>query len=246
MSTAQLPPLTKDASALLGAVRNKFTPEERVTHVAEMVSRIIDLLGPVIAVHEANRIVSFSDKLSSQIPKSYAANAFHELQRALLDAEMTRLAKLWDRPSWSRNSLQTAYWLTVDADVRAICDRRVKEAWEPYDGHNRWHVERQGRAWRRLDFLAPNAFDAPVFERIENFRHKHLAHSLIQTAKEKVRPISPPTYRDQRRLLARTIVITRLLDQVVRQSGFIWSSAFEIARNNAEALWHGCTFDVKR
>jgi hypothetical protein len=246
MSTASLPPLNNDASSLLGAVRKQFMPEERVAHVAAMIDRLIDLIGTVITVHETNRIVTFSDRLSRQIPTSYAANAFNEFQRALLDTEMTRLVRLWDRPAWSRNSLQTAYWLTVDGEFRAVCDDRLKNSWEPYEGYNRWHMERQERAWRRLDFLAPKAFEAPVFERIENFRHKHLAHSLIQTTKEKAGSVPAPTYRDQRRLLARTIVITRLLDHVVRQSGFVWSGAFEIARNNAESLWNGCTFTVER
>ena len=48
------------------------------------------------ALHENNAIVVFSSRLASQIPRSYAANAFNWFQRVMHDFEIVRLCALWD------------------------------------------------------------------------------------------------------------------------------------------------------
>jgi hypothetical protein len=239
------PELSNDARSRLSRPLKEFTPQQRFEHVTEMVDRLIDLMMPVITLHETNRIVAFSDRLSSQIPPSYAANAFIDFQGALLDAETARLVRLWDRPEWSRNSIQTAYWLTVDRDFRNLCDQHAKDVLGAMF-IDTWYEDRQARSWRRLDFLAPRAFEAPIFERLENYRNKHLSHSLMQSAKEKHKVIPNATYRDHERLLARTLIILRLLNMNLRQAGFDWSNSFRIARSNAESRWNSSTFSFER
>src|SRR5688572_30118559 len=98
MSALPSSTLTNEVQSLLGSAQKEFTADQRVQHVEEMIERIIDLVGPVISLHETNRIVMFSEALSQQIPRSYAANAFRDFRRALLDSEMTKLVRLWDKP----------------------------------------------------------------------------------------------------------------------------------------------------
>src|SRR4051794_29716880 len=133
-------------------VRTKRSVRDRLLHAEAMAERLIDVLGSVITVHETNRIVMFSDYLSRQIPVSCASNGFRTFRQALLDVEMTRLARLWDSPQWDRNSLQTVYWLTSDPELRAMCNAHVRDTYEPYPGcSHEWHTARQERRWRRLE-----------------------------------------------------------------------------------------------
>ena len=48
-----------------------------------MTSVLVDHLIELVAMHEANAVVLYSDKLSAQIPRSYAANAFRRFQTSM-------------------------------------------------------------------------------------------------------------------------------------------------------------------
>jgi hypothetical protein len=51
---------------------------------------------------KTTRFVLYSDTLSSQIPTSFAANAFNVFQRGMHQFEIVRLCALWD--SWDSRS----------------------------------------------------------------------------------------------------------------------------------------------
>src|SRR5262249_57791461 len=81
---------------------------------------------------------------------------------------------------------------------------------------------------------------------IMNLRHKHLAHSLAQTNLEKKAGLVPPMkYGDEREVLFASLPIVEALHRLVNGTGFSFEKSQEIDRNNAEALWKRCTFDVQ-
>jgi hypothetical protein len=81
---------------------------------------------------------------------------------------------------------------------------------------------------------------------IKNLRHKHLAHLLTETNLEKVGPVAPMKYGDERLLLFDSLSIVKVLHCWINGKGFSFANSQEIARKNAAALWKHCTFDIKR
>ena len=56
-------------------------------------------------MHELNAVVIYSQKLSEQIPRSYAAHAFNQFQRSMHLFELVRLCAMWDGPGDDRESI---------------------------------------------------------------------------------------------------------------------------------------------
>jgi len=85
---------------------------------------------------------------------------------------------------------------------------------------------------------------------IMNLRHKHLAHSLSETWSEKerkenkVEPLPPMKYGDERAVLDATIPIVEALYCWVNGSSLSFENSREIDRKNAKALWEACTFTI--
>jgi hypothetical protein len=51
--------------------------QKRITEAKRLTKCVVDHLQYLLDIHENNAIVLYSDTLSKQIPKSYAANAFN-------------------------------------------------------------------------------------------------------------------------------------------------------------------------
>jgi hypothetical protein len=71
-----------------------ITAAERIQAAKEKTERVLEHLLYLLAVHENNAIIVYSDTLSSQIPYSHAANAFDVFQRGLHQFEIVRLCAL--------------------------------------------------------------------------------------------------------------------------------------------------------
>src|SRR5262245_62743469 len=92
---------------------------ERVEAAKGKTDRVVDHLFQLIALHENNAVVVYSDALALQIPRSFAANAFNVFQQSLYRFEIVQLCALWDR-AWhdlSRESIPTIVELIAVANV---------------------------------------------------------------------------------------------------------------------------------
>jgi hypothetical protein len=88
---------------------------------------------------------------------------------------------------------------------------------------------------------------SPKLLSIMHLRHKHLAHSLTETTLEKrTGPIPPMKYGDERAILFASLPIVEALYCWVNGTSFSFANSQKIARNNADALWKRCTFDILR
>jgi hypothetical protein len=80
----------------------KMTVPDRIKKAKEKTERVVDHLLYLLALHENNAIVVYSDTLSSQIPTSHAPHAFKAFQQGLHLFEIVRLCALWDRARLTR------------------------------------------------------------------------------------------------------------------------------------------------
>jgi hypothetical protein len=104
---------------------------ERVEAAKQKTERVVDHLFQLIALHENNAVVVYSDALALQIPRSYAANAFNVFQQSLYHLEIVRLCALWDRawPDLSRESIPTVVELIADSNVIDALVEEARSSW---------------------------------------------------------------------------------------------------------------------
>jgi hypothetical protein len=246
------------------------TPE-RIEAAKEKTRRVVDHLHYLLELHENNAIVLYTDTLSKQIPKSFAANAFNVFQQGMHQFEVVRLCALWDRAEREKENIPTiielinhpdviealaeetaSHWqgaggailnASPDPDLRVLEERALQQSNEEFG---------QRQAQKARDELRKAIDDSrgiiasQKHASIMNLRDKHLAHSLSETRREKKGPLPSMKYGDERDMLNATLPIVEALYCWVNGTGLSFEDSREIDRNNAKALWEGCKFTVTR
>ena len=64
---------------------------DRIVEAKRLTERLVDHAHYLLDIRENNAIVVYSDQLSKQIPRSYAANAFNIFREAMHQIEIVRL-----------------------------------------------------------------------------------------------------------------------------------------------------------
>lgn len=184
--------------------------------------------------------------------------------------ELAKLAALWDKPDKNRESIPTLLELIDDPDVWELVASEHRQAEKrdtlptfDDDGLTREFVEARKRRFeaeksRRVREAGPSAtrllrraFEAaqPVVRGtalgdLRVFRNHIIAHNLELP---KVRPGEPDPIKfrlgDERRLLESAIEVVDALYRALRRADFDWRGSWDMARRNAEDLWHRCRFD---
>jgi hypothetical protein len=208
-----------------------------------------------------------STVLSSQIPESFAANAFTVFQRGCHQFEIVRLCALWDSPEEDRENILTVIKLIdspgvldmLSEDMRQFSRNSDRGLINPSDDPGVREEESQiikdsaaqegeEHASRCHDELVQAIKSAEAIQKsselagIMNLRDKHVAHSLTQTRREKKVPVQPMKFGDETKLLEGSIPIVEALFNWVNGVSFSIADSREFDRKNAHALWTGCTF----
>jgi AbiU2 len=248
----------------------QMTTSERVQAARAKAERVVDHLLYLLALHENNAIIVYSDTLVSQIPRSYAASAFNVFQEVMYHFEIVRLCALWDRawPDLSRESIPTVLALIDNANVVEALVEETRASWtgvSPVDPSEepdtdaavrellgRLSEQRaQEEATKARDGLknsiakGRNIETSALLAHVRNLRDKHLAHSVTKTSHQERRTVLPVKYGDERKLLVESVSLVEALRLWVNGKGLSFDKSREIARRNAEALWKHCTFDIK-
>src|SRR5262249_27504083 len=97
--------------------------------------RVVDHLLYLLELHENNSIILYSPTLSSQIPVSYAANAFNAFRRGLHQFELVRLCALWDSADPYKENIPTIIELIDQPDVIEALAQETLSGWSGAGGH---------------------------------------------------------------------------------------------------------------
>lgn len=257
----------KTARELIGGM----TASQRIDLAKAKMKRILDHLLYVIEINANNEIVLYSNKLSSQIPASYAANAFNVFQRSMHQIELVRVCALWDGVDLDKENIPTAAALIDDSAVIEMLaeETRAHHVDIPTVRFGKKHgprVEAQIEAAIRKSNLefgesqakrvrtdlrgAISATDqmmkSDLWQSVMNVRDKHVAHSLEATRREKRAAITPMKNHDGIRMIEASIPIVEPLYTWITGSGFSIEESRRIDRKNAAALWDGCKFEIER
>src|SRR5262245_56153429 len=69
---------------------DNLSKAERIGHAKTKMEKVLDHFMYLLELHENNAIIVYSNALSSQIPHSFAANAFNVFQRGMHQFEIVR------------------------------------------------------------------------------------------------------------------------------------------------------------
>jgi hypothetical protein len=245
---------------------------ERIRLAKAKIKKVIDHFLYVVELHANNSFVVFSPVLASQIPRSYAANAFNVFQRSMHQIEIVRLCAIWDGIDLDKENIPTVVELIDDDEIIEMLAEETRSHWvggasgrllNPSNDPSIAAIEQETLEAANLKFADEQASKArtelrqaiedaravlssPRLASIMNIRDKHLAHSLETTRREKDGPVQPMKYGDETELLNASIPIIERLYCWVNGTSFSIENSQEIDQNNAEALWTGCKFvDLK-
>jgi HEPN superfamily AbiU2-like protein len=245
---------------------------ERIAHAEAKMEKVLDHFLYFLELHENNAIIVYSNTLSSQIPHSFAANAFNVFQRGMHQFEIVRLCALWDGVDIEKENIPTVieliddeaiidslaeetrqHWAnhgvvdmnaSDDPETRALVEKSLKQI--NVDFGNQQATKAKTQLLGAID-AARKILESAQLATVMNLRHKHLAHSLASTRLEvRQGPVDPMKYGDETAILEASIPIIEHLFCWVAGKGFAIEDSRKIDRKNAQALWHGCTFKVLR
>jgi AbiU2 len=117
----------------------RLSDSQRITLAKTKMDKVLGHFLNLLALHESNAIIVFSPMLASQIPRSYAANAFNVFQRAMHDFELIRLCALWDCPRDARDekeSIPTVVELIERAPIVDALAEEFRRHWANIGSHN--------------------------------------------------------------------------------------------------------------
>ncbi len=217
---------------------------ERITLAKAKMTKLIDHFLYVIELHANNSFVVFSPVLASQIPRSYAANAFKVFQRSMYQIEIVRLCAIWDGIDLDKENIPTVVALIDDGQIIEMLAEETRS--QHQDRRDQQFAdERASMARTGLRRAIADTREVLGSERlasIVNTRDKHLAHSLETTHREKKGSVQPMKYGDETKLLNASIPILESLYCWVNGTSFSFENSQAIDQRNAEALWTGCKF----
>jgi hypothetical protein len=250
----------------------KLSKAERIELAKAKMERILEYFLYVVELHANNSFVVYSGTLASQIPESFAANAFIVFQRSMHQIEIVRLCALWDSPDPEKENIPTVVELIDDDEIVDMLADENRPHWNdvegnifinPSDDPETIEAVRQAAKQSNREFGDEQAAKAKAqlkqaiadaralrssgrLASVMNVRDKHLAHSLTTTRREKRGPIQSMKYGDETELLNASFPIIEYLYCWVNGKSFSIANSQAIDQENAAALWNGCTFSVLR
>jgi hypothetical protein len=218
--------------------------EQRADAAREKMPRIIDQLISLLEIHEANRIIVYSDRLVSRVDGTPAATGFNVLQWSSFAYELVRLCALWDAPADNRDSIPTIAALVEGADVRALLRQRIKDEWTTWPERGELQAARLiGRLDRALEIIAALQ-KSERLRNLVNHRDKNIAHSLSKSRAEMNGvAFNAPKYGYERKLLRVSISLADRLYLAINNRGFEFRRSRGQARVHAEGFWGAMRFE---
>jgi hypothetical protein len=230
-----------------------LTTAKRIQAAKAKTDQVVDHLLYLLALHENNAIITYSGALSSQIKLAHAAEAFKVLRTGLYNFEIVRLCALWDSAKDDKKKIPTEESIPTIIELIDLPEaieefaKKIQRQWPDPDDDKFAHEQAQRAQVELRKTIADvrKISKSSMLRSTMNVRHKHLAHSLTKTKLEKKR-VAPMKYGNERKLLSKSLLIAEALHRWINGTGFSFANSQKIARNNAEALWKRCTFDVER
>jgi hypothetical protein len=246
---------------------DNLSVEERIEAAQDKTRQAVTHLLDILALHENNAIIVYSNKLSKQIPRSIGANAFNTFQQSMHRYEIVRVCSLWDSADPAKENISTIIALVNSDTVIRRLGLEMAKYWGGFGGtllnqsddpelaeiernallaSEQAFGKKQGAQVRRKLRAAISLFNKtrqnPKVISLHNLRDKKLAHLLSYTRREKHGPIGTVKYGYETELLDASVRIVQALYLGVCGTSLDFNESRRIDRKYAKALWHACSF----
>ncbi|MEY9643929.1 hypothetical protein ABIF07_000207 [Bradyrhizobium elkanii] len=239
---------------------------KRITEAKRLTERLVDHAHYLLDIRENNAIVVYSDQLSKQIPRSYAANAFNVFREAMHQIEMVRLCALWDQAHIDKEAIMTVVELVDDDKVIEALAENARAQYislpEPIGGQKiddatlellkavnkkrgEEHAANAVVGLRKAIADARAIKSSEGLKSIKNLRDKHVAHYLTQSNAERSGDIiAPMKVGGEKPILEGSLTIIELLYSWVNGVGISFAESRKIDKKCADELWSSCKFEI--
>jgi hypothetical protein len=247
---------------------------ERIKLAKEKVDRLVDATLNVMRQRASNEIVLYTDAISKQVGRSYAAHAYSSLQRAMFEHELVTLCALWDavpevKKVRDRDSIPAVLFLVDDENVmrelaaetrNAYLGKGFHELATSEDEETRRQIHqaiarsranfadeqaRKARKWLADAIeLGRQTSEGDMLKAARHYRDHMIAHVLSRRLEKARAPERVAKYGDEKALFDITTKVVDWLHLGVNGTDFAWELAQENEKRYAEAFWRGVTVKV--
>lgn len=95
-------------------------PEKRLELAQDKTRRLLDFAISNMVSYANSQHLVYSDTISKQIPKSYAANAFKALQHDLMQFQVIKVCRVWENLDLDGYNFKTIEYLIDDLAVKRL------------------------------------------------------------------------------------------------------------------------------
>ena len=244
---------------------------ERIRLAKQKVDRLLGVTLSVMRQRASNEIVLYTDIISKQVGRSYAAHAYSSLQRAMFEREMVTLCAMWDPATdekrvRDRDSIPAVLSLIDDENVtrelvaetlEAHLNMGMRSLTAPEDEETRKLLEEfyahrtvklaEEQADKAQNWLVDaielgqKTRDGEMLRAARHHRDHMIAHVLSRELEKARAPARVARYGDEKALFDVTIKVVDWLLLGVNGTSFAWDMARQNEARYAEAFWSGVT-----
>ena len=237
--------------------------EERIDRATVKAEQLADFSTTLLQTHANNKILTYSDLLTSQLQPSFAAHDYNNVEHVMFLGEIVMLVALWDAVDLNKVSIPTIVALVgTDAVKNALFETKhavyahgrvniVK--WDQFDNgdiarerYRMRELERSrtyfDRFWRSGVILAGCVMRSKRLKSLVDLRARQIAHNFdLKDASFQAKPFEQAKYGYERRLLNTTLVVANGLNGAIRNASFDYEGSRQQCDRNARELWEACS-----
>lgn len=246
--------------------------DNQIKRAKEYTNKLVDLVIAAESANENMRHAVYSSQLAKQIPRSYAAHAFKDLQRALLQFSVIRVCSLFDKKGKGNDRI-TLHTVLNDISDDDTISEIAEETYSSYANevmpdssyteddaelkkliadHFKKSSEIRGCKEKELVHRSVNAAKK-IVDRAERlfiedhlrpFRNKYIAHNLSDNI-ENGRKIKFILGMENSALRHAKCAVN-LLHLALNGIHFDWKGVEEVQQRNASEFWENLNFELPK
>ena len=112
-----------------------LTDTQRIELAKNKMEKVLDHFLYLLEINANNMFVVYNPTLSSQIPASFAANAFNIFQKSMHQFEIVRLCALWDKDDIEKENIPTVIQLIDEDRIIETLSEETRRHWAGVRGH---------------------------------------------------------------------------------------------------------------
>ncbi len=244
-----------------------MTDDDQIERAKQYTNKLIDLVIAAKAANENTRHAVYSSRLAGQIPRSYAAHAFKELQNTSLYFSVVRACSLFDKAANDRVSLHTVISaISNKKTVRKVAretnryhatqgeprrltpedDPEIRKLpadhWKKYnDDRGRKEEQLVYRRVRVAEKIVNRAERLFIKDHLRPFRDNFIAHNLAESARNG-RQVSFILGMETRAIQHAKCAVDQL-HLALNGTSFAWEALEKMQRRSASEFWDSLNYE---